>query len=113
MRREFALAALFVFIAMPAVAATRCNQPYAPDFRDGSSASMQDLRTMHDDAQTFMQASDIYQSCLLKSGVLDVKAKIEANQREKTRVGKAFNAALAAYKQAAKGKAAAVADLDL
>jgi hypothetical protein len=49
----------------------------------------------------------------LKSGVLDVKAKIEANQREKTRVGKAFNAALAAYKQAAKGKAAAVADLDL
>ena len=112
MRREFALAALFVLVAMPAWAAARCNQPYAPDFRDGAGASKQDIMTMREDAQTFIQASDIYQACLLKSGSSnDAKAKIEANQREKLRVGKAFNAALAAYKQ--KSSASSIADLDL
>jgi hypothetical protein len=114
MRRKVSLAALFVLVAMPTVAAGRCNQPYAPDFRDGASATMQDLRTMRDDAQTFIQASDIYQACLLKSGLQnDTKAKIEANQREKVRVGKAFNTALAAYKVAQKSNSSSIADLDL
>ena len=115
MRREFALAAMLVFVAVPALAAApRCNQPYAPHFRDGASATKQDIMSMRDDAQTFITASDIYQACVLKSGSQnDAKVKIAANQRDKVRIGKAFNAALAAYKGAQKTSVASLDDLEI
>ena len=114
MRREFALAAMLVFVATPVLAAARCNQPYAPQFRDGASVTKQDIMNMRDDAQTFIAASDIYQACLLKSGSQnDAKAKIAANQRDKVRVGKAFNEALAAYKGAQKTSVASLDDLEI
>ena len=114
MRREFALAAMLVIVATSASAAGRCNQPYAPDFRDGASATKQDIMTMHDDAQTFIAASDIYQACLLKSGSqADAQVKITANQREKARVGNAYRAVVAAYREAQKANAASLGDLEI
>ena len=85
MRREFALAAMFVLVAMPALAAARCNQPYAPQFRDGAGATKEDIVNMRDDAQTFITASDIYQACLLKAASQqDAKVKVERNSTRKS-----------------------------
>ena len=114
MRREFALAAICMFVATPVLAAAaRCNQPYAPQFRDGAGATRQDIMAMRDDAQTFIAASDIYQACLLKAGLqIDTRMKVEANQRDKVRVGKAFNAVLTAYKGAHKANASSFDDLE-
>lgn len=113
MRHEFALAAMLVLVAMPALAAARCNQPYAPQFHDGASATKEEMKNMRDDAQTFIAASDIYQACLLKSGSSnDAKVKIGMNQREKVRVGNAFNAALAAFKGAHKANPSSFDDFD-
>ncbi len=66
---------------------------------------------MRDDAQTFIAASDIYQACLLKEVWCqsDVRVKVEANQREKARVGNAYKATVAAYIEAQKGNAPASA----
>jgi hypothetical protein len=105
MRREFALAAMLIFGASPVLAAARCNQPYAPQFHGGAGATKQEIMNMRDDAQTFIAASDIYQACLLKSGMQDARVKVEANQREKVRVGNAYRAAAAAYKSAQAGTA--------
>ncbi len=97
--------ALLVLLSHPASAAVRCDQPYAPEIQVSGKITKAQIFTMHDDAQTFIAASDIYQACLLKASQTnstfqqEATSKINANQREKERIGKAFKAALDAYSQ--------------
>jgi hypothetical protein len=85
-------------MALPSLAATRCDQPYAPEIR--LAASKEQIATLRDDVQTFIAASDVYQACLTKTVNTGAAALIAANQKEKERIGKLFNALLSSYKKA-------------
>jgi hypothetical protein len=101
MIRKFALAMILSSMALPSLAATRCDQPYAPEIRLAPNASKEQIATLRDDVQTFIAASDVYQACLQKSATGGAAAGlIAANQKEKERIGKLFNALLVSYKQA-------------
>ena len=114
------LTVAFVMLAAPAFAQDKCTAPIAPVVPNGRTASVSDLVQANKDVVAFIKASDDYQSCLLadlqsqidaakdnkdKKG-LDpaikkaIEAKGDANQKLKENVGKAYNAAAAAYKQA-------------
>jgi hypothetical protein len=108
--------------AVPALAASPCDEPYAPAAVDGSKATEAQMKGAHDDVMTFMKSSDDYQSCLLddlknqqdtaakakdpkpldQSIVDGVNKKVDVNQRMKEKVGAEFNAAVIAYKAAHK-----------
>jgi len=100
MIRELGLAVVFASIALPSLAAARCDQPYAPEVRLAPNATKEQIATLRDDVQTFIAASDVYQTCLQKTVVAGAPALIAANQKEKERIGKLFNALLSSYKQA-------------
>jgi hypothetical protein len=123
MLNKFALAAAALLISTgAALAASPCDEPYAPAAMDGSKATEAQMKGAHDDVMTFMKASDDYQSCLLddlknqqqtaakakdpkpldQSIVDGVNKKIDANQRMKEKVGGEYNAAVQAYKAAHK-----------
>jgi hypothetical protein len=108
-------------LAAPAFAQDKCSAPIAPVVPNGKTATVSDLVQANKDVVAFIKASDDYQSCLLadlqsqidaakddkdnKKG-LDpaikkaIEAKGDANQKLKESVGKAYNTAAAAYKQA-------------
>jgi hypothetical protein len=100
MIREFGLVVAFASIALPSLAAARCDQPYAPEVRLVPNATKEQIATLRDDVQTFIAASDVYQACLQKTVLAGAPALIAANQKEKERIGKLFNALLSSYKQA-------------
>jgi len=100
MIRELGLAVVFASIALPSLAAARCDQPYAPDVRLAPNATKEQIATLRDDVQTFIAASDIYQACLQKTASAGAPALVAANQKEKERIGKLFNALLSSFKQA-------------
>jgi hypothetical protein len=106
MIRNLGLAVVFASIALPAVAVARCDQPYAPEVRATASATKEQIATLRDDVQTFIAASDLYQACLTKAvssgsaSLRDTTNLIGANQKEKERVGKLFNALAGSIKQA-------------
>jgi hypothetical protein len=109
-----------VMLAAPAFAQDKCSAPIAPVVPNGRTASVSELVQANKDVVAFIKSSDDYQSCLLadlqsqidaakdnkdKKG-LDpaikkaIEAKGDANQKLKETVGKAYNTAAAAYKQA-------------
>ena len=116
-RLAFAAAALCLSAA-PALADNTCVEPFAPTVPHGSSATKEQLLTARNEVTAFIKASDEYQQCIL----LDVqqqrdaarhdqktlpqevedraKSRIDANQREKERVGKEFNEAVQGYNAA-------------
>ena len=101
MIRNFGLALVFASIALPSLAATRCDQPYAPEVHLAANPTKEQISTLRDDVQTFIAASDLYQACLQKTATGAAAAgPIAANQKEKERVGKLFNALISSYKQA-------------
>jgi len=83
-------------LAFAGPASARCNQPYAPAVKVATSATLQDIATLKDDVTSFIKASDIYQSCLMVQKAPSVL--IEANQHQKERVGREFNAVVKAFK---------------
>jgi hypothetical protein len=106
-------------MAAPAFAdSSSCSEPYPPAAIDGSTATENQMKAAHNDVVNFIKSSDDYQSCLNADYVaqaqeaakskdkkpLDpsiqaaVNAKIEANQKEKEKVGAEFNTAVVAYK---------------
>ena len=107
-----------VMLAAPAFAQDKCSAPIAPVVPNGRTASVSDLVQANKDVVAFIKASDDYQSCLLadlqsqidaakdNKKELDpaikkaIEAKGDANQKLKETVGKAYNTAAAAYKQA-------------
>lgn len=114
-----AVPALAQDVAAPAVpAAAVCEAPAAPGDIDGATATMEQVLAAKAAVAGFIAASDKYQTCLVDdikvrrdaakaakekfadSEAKAVSEKINANQREKERVGKAFNNAVKAYKAA-------------
>lgn len=101
MIRKIGLAVIFSSMALPSLAATRCDQPYAPEVHLAANATKEQIATLRDDVQTFIAASDVYQACLQKSVAGGAAAGlIAANQKEKERIGKLFNALVGSLKQA-------------
>ena len=116
-------------LAAPAFAAdSKCAAPIPPAMpTDGKTASASDMTQAAKDAVAFIKDSDQYQLCLkaalddtekqlkgidpkhdtdgtVRKGLLasqkDITAKADQSQKEKERIGKAYNTAAAAYKSA-------------
>ena len=100
MIRNFGLAMVFASIALPALAAPRCDQPYAPEIPVAANATKEQIATLRGDVQTVIAASDVYQACLSKTAQAGATKLIEANQKEKVRIGNLFNTLLGSFKQA-------------
>ena len=81
-----------------------CTAPYPPTVPNSGIATGQQLEELRGDIQAFMQASDIYQTCVLDAesdgSMLTVVANgdVAKDQRQKEEVGAAFNAAVTAFK---------------
>ncbi len=109
---------LTAFAALPASAQEACNVPYAPVLPEGATADRDQILEMRDAVTAFITESDEYQGCLsiiltqqeedarrenrevdgaIRASLL---ARADANQREKERIGQAFNEAVRAYNQA-------------
>jgi hypothetical protein len=103
MIRVVALSFIFCCIAATAATATeRCNAPYAPQIPDGRTATQEEMTSARRDANAFIAASDLYQLCQIRIGRGERGG--DANQREKERIGSAFNAAIAAFRGAHRGE---------
>lgn len=118
-------------LAAPAFAAdNKCAAPIAPSMpTNGKTATAADMSQAAKDAVAFIKDSDQYQLCLkaalddtekqikdidpkhdtdgtVRKGLLaaqkDINAKADQSQKEKERVGKAYNTAAVAYKAAHK-----------
>ena len=85
-------------------ATARCSAPYPPAVPQAGIATGQQLEELKGDVQAFMQASDVYQTCVLDAendgSMLTVVASSEVakDQHQKEQVGAAFNAAVSAFK---------------
>ena len=111
-------AAAFVMLAAPAFAQDKCSAPNAPVVPNGRTAATAELVQAQKDVVAFIRSSDDYQVCILAAITASeneakenkkapdpairkaLEAKGDANQKLKETVGKAYNAAAAAYKQA-------------
>ena len=97
MVRSVIFAVALTALASSAFAA-HCSQPYAPDTNIATGAGKDAVTQLRQDVQAFITASDVYQKCLVDAAKNDVGFKaqasklVEANQQDKERVGKAFNA---------------------
>jgi len=112
--------ALVLASAIPAFA-SNCAEPIAPAAIAGATATTAQMNAMHDDVMTFLKQSDDYQMCVLRelkeandaakkakkdpdpALETEVKARIQANQSLKEKVGAEFNAAVGDYKKAHPG----------
>jgi hypothetical protein len=103
MRRLAISAVIPLLFASPAFGAS-CSQPYAPDISNSASRTKAQLLQVRDDVQSFIEASDIYQQCLIEAAKNDPKlhvaALLDANQRDKQRVANAFNLAAHSFNSA-------------
>jgi len=108
----------FAMLAAPAFAQDRCSAPIAPVVPDGKVATVAELVQANKDVVAFIKASDEFQNCLVtdlqtqqaearnnkkpfdKAIQTAIEAKGDSNQKEKERVGNAYNASAAAYKAA-------------
>lgn len=124
-------AVALAMLAAPAFAAdSKCASPIAPSMpSDGKAATAADMTQAAKDAVAFIKDSDQYQLCLkaalddtekqlkaidpkhdkdgterksLLAAQKDINVKADQSQKEKERVGKAYNTAAAAYKTAHK-----------
>lgn len=104
MYRIAGLVTVFLTAALPAFADTRCNEPYAPEINVTPGTTMEEMQSMRSDTTSFVEASDVYQACLRKAAekipsyVPTAKKLIAQNQLQKERIGKAYNAGVAAQK---------------
>ena len=118
MRLALVLAAGLLATAASAHAETACTRPQPPAVVDGATATGEQIRASQAAAAAFLTASDAYQSCVVdsvkaqrdaakdarktfdKSIAKAADAELAANQADKESVGKAFNAAVHAFKAA-------------
>jgi septal ring factor EnvC (AmiA/AmiB activator) len=95
------LAAAGVMVLAGPAQAGRCIQPYAPVIKASAAATPQDMKTLRADVASFIAASDLYQTCLVAQN--SEQAKLDANQAEKERIGRQFNALVQAYAASHRG----------
>lgn len=99
MVRFLIISAVLISMAEPAAAGGRCVKPYAPVIAAGAAVTKADLARMRGDVQAFVEASDVYQKCVLRSGVgSSATSLVSSNQAEKERIAKTFNALLKTVK---------------
>jgi len=131
MRRICLSTVALAMLAAPAFAAeNKCQAPVAPVVpKDGKTATQQDMLQANKDVVAFIKDSDQYQLCL-KAAIDDTEKQIkdidpkhdqggairkellalqkdltnkgDQNQKEKVRLGQAYNAAATSYKSAHK-----------
>lgn len=121
MRSAFALAVMACIFAIAplrgGIAQEACAEPPQPAPVDGAQVSEQQMRAAADAARNFIAQSDVYQACLanalnaarteasargkpLDPGLETVlRAKADANQKVKEKVGFEINTAMDVYKQ--------------
>jgi hypothetical protein len=115
LRSVFVCGVVLAAFAGPALAANTCVQPFAPAIVAGAKATKEQMLTAQTEVREFLRASDQYQECILRDlqlqraeaardqkqldpAVVDAGTRrIQANQREKERVGAEYNAAVKAY----------------
>ena len=119
-----ALPALAAPALLPALAQSACMEPATPSMPNGKTAQRDEIIAAAGAAKEFMTKSDDFQNCLnaeyeknvnaMKAAAAkdktkaidatkmnaDREAKINANQKKKEDVGKAYATAAQAYKQA-------------
>jgi hypothetical protein len=78
--------------ATPARTQEQCTAPIAPAIPDGARSTAAQLTKALNDAKAFVVASDTYQACMLRA--------VEANQKEKERIGAEYGASAKAYNTA-------------
>jgi hypothetical protein len=107
MKRKWpALAGLLIVIPR-AYADEACKEPYAPEVAASVGASRAELLSLRNDVQSFIQASDIYQECLVQRSkshpieAAQIEGRLETNQHDKERVAKSLNEAIASFKNSA------------
>lgn len=120
MRPAFAIAVLLCVFALPVragLAQEACVEPQEPAPVDGAQASEDQMRNAAAAARNFMAQSDVYQACLANALdaaktqaaadgrpvdpalEADAKARAEANQKVREKVGVEINTAISVYKQ--------------
>ncbi len=121
MRSAFGVAILVCgFALLPGragLAQEACVEPQAPAPVDGAQVSEEQMRAAAAAARSFIAQSDVYQACLTNlveaaktqatadgrpldpTVVSDAKARADANQKVKERVGAEINTAIGLYKQ--------------
>ncbi|MBV8976801.1 MAG: hypothetical protein JO261_05955 [Alphaproteobacteria bacterium] len=122
MNRTLAFAALLACLSLPASAeedynyAPSCIAPQPPAPVDGHTATQPQLDAARAQVEDFMRVSDSYQSCLGRALggrqelaftthsnvpvaiVKQIERKANANQKDKERVGREYNDAVATFK---------------
>jgi hypothetical protein len=116
------VSALLLASVAPAFAQSSCAEPIAPASMDGSKITREQLNAYVTDVKTFLKQSDDYQDCLNREFLAKVddakknkkdpdpawdadrKAKINANQTLKEKVGGEYNAAARAFMAAHPGE---------
>lgn len=121
MRRVFVVATFICCFALlpgkAGVAQEACVEPQEPAPVDGAQVSEDQMRAAAAAARSFIAQSDVYQACLtnevdaVRTQAMadgrqpdpmvesDAKAKAEASQKAKERVGVEINTAISIYKQ--------------
>ncbi len=98
MRRNLVLAvsvAALTTFAASAHAVERCNKPYAPTIQLSPTAAKPELVSLRSDLEAFLEASDLYQKCLLTT--VSSGAQIQASQMQKQKAAAEFNTLLRAF----------------
>ncbi|HUE65661.1 MAG TPA: hypothetical protein VMO78_14905 [Rhizomicrobium sp.] len=121
MRSAIAIAVMACILALApgrtGIAQGACAEPPVPAPVDGAQLSEQQMRAAADAARNFIAQSDVYQACLASAldaaktqasaggKALDpgletgLRAKADANQKVKEKVGVEINTAIGVYKQ--------------
>ena len=84
--------AMLAALTAPAWSEEQCTAPVAPVIPNGARSTAAQLTQALNEAKTFVVASDAYQACMLRA--------IEANQKEKERIGVEYGASAKAYNAA-------------
>ena len=98
------------------LAEKRCAEPYAPDISFTAKSSKQDILQLRDDVVSFLQASDLYQKCLVDASRSDsivfnkLTELLDNNQQEKQHAADALNSAIHAYNSSNKSEALKLSD---
>jgi hypothetical protein len=121
MTRGILLTAALVMLTGPVFAQQfedKCSAPIAPVVPDGKTAAVPQLTQAAADVKSYIKASDDYQACLLaeintyeadakgtKAGIdpkvrKTLETKGDANQKDKERLGAAYNKSVGDYRAA-------------
>ena len=76
----------------PAWTEEQCSAPAAPVIPNGARSTAAQLTKALEEAKAFVVASDAYQACMLRA--------VDANQKEKERIGAEYGASAKAYNAA-------------